>query len=122
MTPDEFKAWRKAMGWSQAEMADALGLSRGSIENYERGSRREDGRPVEIPGVVVAAMFVQEHIAREERQLAFLEGLGGEGIYRQTAEQPERHDITVEVTERQRERVASLHQLLGTLTNKKPAE
>ncbi|MBB2964668.1 helix-turn-helix domain-containing protein [Methylobacterium sp. R2-1] len=49
MTPDDFKAWRLALGFSQQEAADRLGVSRGSVENYERGHRREDHRPVEIP-------------------------------------------------------------------------
>lgn len=49
MTPDDFKAWRLALGFSQQEAADRLGISRGSVENYERGHRREDRRPVEIP-------------------------------------------------------------------------
>jgi transcriptional regulator with XRE-family HTH domain len=43
------------MGLSQQSAADALGLSKGSIELYERGSRREDGRPVEIPKAVELA-------------------------------------------------------------------
>ncbi|MER2249674.1 helix-turn-helix transcriptional regulator [Methylorubrum podarium] len=49
MSPDDFKAWRLRLGFSQQEAADRLGISRGSVENYERGHRREDRRPVEIP-------------------------------------------------------------------------
>lgn len=49
MTPNDFKAWRLARGFSQQEAAERLGISRGSVENYERGHRREDHRPVEIP-------------------------------------------------------------------------
>lgn len=54
MTPEEFKAWRKiTMGWTQTEAADALGISRGSVELYERGARRDgDQRPVEIPPTI----------------------------------------------------------------------
>jgi len=55
MTPDDFKAWRKAMGWNQTEAAEALGLSLGTIGNYERGSRREDGRPAPVPRTVALA-------------------------------------------------------------------
>lgn len=50
MTNDDFRAWRKRMGWTQAECADALGLSRCTIELYERGRRREPGqKKVNIP-------------------------------------------------------------------------
>lgn len=55
MTPDEFKAWRNAMGYSQAEAAKALDLSKGTIENYERGHRLDDGRAVKIPRTVALA-------------------------------------------------------------------
>src|SRR3546814_20604469 len=48
-TPQQMKYWRRTMGWSQVEAAKELGISASSIENYERGSRREDNRPVEIP-------------------------------------------------------------------------
>ena len=55
MTPSSFKSWRESLGFSQQAAADALGLSKGSIELYERGSRREDGRPVVIPTTVQLA-------------------------------------------------------------------
>ena len=37
MSPEEFKAWRKRMGWTQAQAGDALGLSRVHIGFLERG-------------------------------------------------------------------------------------
>lgn len=55
MTPDDFKSWRKSLRWTQTEAANALGLSRGSVELYERGSRRDNGQPVEIPKTVALA-------------------------------------------------------------------
>ena len=55
MTNDEFKAWRKHMGYSRAEAARMLGVSSGSVELYERGRRREDERPVVIPKPVELA-------------------------------------------------------------------
>jgi transcriptional regulator with XRE-family HTH domain len=55
MTSDEFRQWRDQMNLSQQGAADALGISKGSVELYERGSRREDGRPVEIPKAVELA-------------------------------------------------------------------
>ena len=55
MTPEHFKAWRDQMGFTQQEAATALGFSRPTIENYERGVRRDDGKPVEIPLTVAYA-------------------------------------------------------------------
>ena len=43
------------MKLSQQGAADALGLSKASIELYERGSRRDDDRPVVIPRTVELA-------------------------------------------------------------------
>ncbi|MCM2293049.1 helix-turn-helix transcriptional regulator [Allorhizobium sp. BGMRC 0089] len=37
------------MNLTQTQAAERLGISRGTVENYERGSRREDDRPVIIP-------------------------------------------------------------------------
>jgi transcriptional regulator with XRE-family HTH domain len=55
MTPDQFKAWRAHLGLSQQAAAEMLGLSKGSIELYERGTRRDDNRPVVIPRTVELA-------------------------------------------------------------------
>lgn len=51
----EFKAWRCRLGLSQQEAADALGLSKGTIENYEAGRRRGSGQTVDIPKHIEAA-------------------------------------------------------------------
>lgn len=51
MTGEDFKAWRAAMGLSQRAAAETLGLSRGTVENYERG-HLVDGRPSLIPKTV----------------------------------------------------------------------
>jgi len=37
MQPEELKALRKSVGWSQAEMAEAIGMSRVLIGQMERG-------------------------------------------------------------------------------------
>lgn len=121
MTPDEFKAWRQAAGFSQTEAAEALGISRGSVENYERGSRREDARPVEIPGSIVAIIHVYDLLAREQSQLEYLNSLGGEGIRERTVEHPQWRDITLETVKRQEDRIGDLEALLASLVNKKPA-
>lgn len=55
MTPEQFKAWRKHLRLTQAAAAEALGISPSSIVLYERGSRIDDGRPVEIPKTVELA-------------------------------------------------------------------
>jgi transcriptional regulator with XRE-family HTH domain len=55
MTPDDFKAWRKAMGFTQKEAGEVLGITKWAVENYERGSRREDDRPVIIPRSIALA-------------------------------------------------------------------
>jgi transcriptional regulator with XRE-family HTH domain len=55
MAPEGFKAWRSHMGLSQQDVADALGISKGSIQLYERGARREDERTVIIPRTVELA-------------------------------------------------------------------
>ncbi|MBS9476225.1 helix-turn-helix domain-containing protein [Ancylobacter radicis] len=61
MSPDDFKAWREAMGMSQTAAAKALGISKGSIELYEAGKRRDDGRPVIIPLTVALACSALYH-------------------------------------------------------------
>ena len=56
MTPEQFKAWRKHRGETQAEAAKALGISKGSVELYESGQRRQaDARSVVIPLTVELA-------------------------------------------------------------------
>lgn len=120
MTPEEFKAWRLQCDFSQTEAAEALGVSRGSIENYERGTRREDARPVEIPGSVIAAIHIYDLLAKEQRQLDYLHNLGGEGIWEKTIEHPEWRNVTLEAVDRQEARVQDLEALLLTLTGKAP--
>lgn len=61
METAEFKAWRQAMEYSQRAAADALGLSRVTIELYERGTRRDDGRAVTIPRTVALACAALRH-------------------------------------------------------------
>ncbi len=50
MTPEQFKDWRKLMGFrSRAAAAEALGISASSVELYEVGVRRDNGDKVVIP-------------------------------------------------------------------------
>ena len=61
MTPDEFKAWRKAMGLTQVTAAKALDLSTSTIEMYDSGKRKNDGSPVSIPRTVALACAALYH-------------------------------------------------------------
>ena len=45
MTPNDFKAWRAAMGWTQKTTAERLNIHKKTVSNYERGA-------VPIPVVV----------------------------------------------------------------------
>jgi transcriptional regulator with XRE-family HTH domain len=55
MRPESFKAWRKSLGMSQKEAADALGLKRRIVQYYEKGVR--DGAEIEVPKTVRLACF-----------------------------------------------------------------
>lgn len=55
MLPIDFKRWRKSMGLSQKQAAQALGLKRRIIQYYEKGER--DGEKVEVPKAVRLACF-----------------------------------------------------------------
>lgn len=55
MTPNYFKAWRKALGLSQKGAADALGLKNRIVQYYEKGER--DGEKVKIPKHVRLACY-----------------------------------------------------------------
>jgi len=60
MTKEQFKAWRKKMGFTQQQAADALGLYRLTIINYERGTRPENNLEVKIPrSIALACAAVQ---------------------------------------------------------------
>jgi transcriptional regulator with XRE-family HTH domain len=53
--PSDFKRWRKTLGLSQKQAAQALGLKRRMIQYYEKGER--DGEKVEVPKAVRLACF-----------------------------------------------------------------
>lgn len=55
MTPTQFKSWRNHMRLSKVRAADALGISTNSIDLYERGTRRDDGRAVVVPRAISLA-------------------------------------------------------------------
>ena len=55
MEPAAFKRWRKSLGMSQKDAAEALGLKRRMIQYYEKGER--DGEPVTVPRSVRLAAW-----------------------------------------------------------------
>ena len=55
MTPADFKRWRKELGLSQKEAAEALGLKRRIVQYYEKGQR--NGEKVKIPKSVRLACY-----------------------------------------------------------------
>jgi transcriptional regulator with XRE-family HTH domain len=55
MDPHAFKRWRKSLGFSQKEAAEALGLKRRMIQYYEKGER--EGEKVKVPRSVRLACW-----------------------------------------------------------------
>jgi hypothetical protein len=60
MTPQEFKAWLKAMGISQRKAAALLDYQPETIGYWVAGKRR-DGKPAPIPHVVALACAALYH-------------------------------------------------------------
>ena len=56
MTNEDFKFWRKSLGLTQQKAAEALGLSKTTIETYESGIRRDNHQPSQIPYAIGLAM------------------------------------------------------------------
>ena len=55
MTPQQFRTWRKSLGFKQADAGEFLGLKKRIIQYYERGER--GGKPLEIPKYVRLACY-----------------------------------------------------------------
>ena len=55
MQPKAFRRWRKSLGMSQKDAAQALGLKRRVVQYYEKGERQGD--PIEIPKPVRLACY-----------------------------------------------------------------
>ena len=58
MTSKDFRAWRLAMGWTQAVAAEHLNIHRRTVSNYERGT-------APIPVVVKLATKELTRVAAE---------------------------------------------------------
>lgn len=54
MTPEEFKAWRESMGWTQKEAGRQLGLSTRNIIRIEQGVNSA-GKPMDISRAIKLA-------------------------------------------------------------------
>lgn len=48
MTGEEIKAWRKARGWSQRELAEHLGVRLNSVFRWESGMHAPPGRLLDL--------------------------------------------------------------------------
>lgn len=55
MTPQQLRAWRDRHGLSRAKAGEALGISKETIDLYELGYRRDNGKPVIIPKAIALA-------------------------------------------------------------------
>lgn len=54
MTPEDFCAWRRRMGWKKNRAASELGIGVRTLDYYEAGARH-DGQPVTIPRHIALA-------------------------------------------------------------------
>jgi transcriptional regulator with XRE-family HTH domain len=55
LRPSDFKRWRKLLGLSQKQAAEALGLKKRVVQYYEKGER--DGASVLVPKTVRLACY-----------------------------------------------------------------
>lgn len=66
----EFKSWRARMGFTQEQAAERLGLSLGTIVNYEKGVRRDDRSEVAIP---LSVMLTCRNMERKQMARVLIE-------------------------------------------------
>lgn len=81
MRPQDFKRWRKSLGLSQKEAAEALGLKRRVVQYYEKGER--DGEKVKIAKTVRLACAalaggIADYRGPDKQELAAAAKLNGE--------------------------------------------
>lgn len=56
MTAEQMRAWRALHGYTQRQLARAIGMSASRIIDYERGASRAPGRSATIPLYVELAL------------------------------------------------------------------
>lgn len=67
MTAAELKSWRKGLGLTQPQAAEALGISLSMLCNYEKGIDRQTKRPAPIPRTVALAAVMLSHTATMQK-------------------------------------------------------
>lgn len=61
MTPQQFKAWRQKLEYTQSKAAEKLGVTRQQISNYERGHKDKGQTSVVIPRYIELACMALAH-------------------------------------------------------------
>lgn len=51
-----FRRWRDQMGFTQDEAAEALGVSKSQVANWDAGRDRSNGKPA-IPGMAIRSLM-----------------------------------------------------------------
>ena len=74
MTPADLCAWQTAMGYTQQQAADALGMTTSNYKDLVAGVRRTTGNPIEqldrrtaLACAAIAAGFGEWVISQENR-------------------------------------------------------
>jgi transcriptional regulator with XRE-family HTH domain len=79
MTPDEFKTWREAQGFTQHQAAVELGISVSAVANYEHGIRRGEGEPAIIPKAIEKACSAFDRRRKVKAKIASKITANGKG-------------------------------------------
>jgi transcriptional regulator with XRE-family HTH domain len=70
VTPQEFTAFRKRLGWSLATLSRHLGITSSRLADYETGhTRGKTRKPAPIPKAVELACRWLEHEEAQKRPL-----------------------------------------------------
>lgn len=72
MPAEQFKNWRSEMGFTLKQVADELGLLKTTVENYDKGTRREDGGQVKIARTVFLHALALNKTLRHSANDAFI--------------------------------------------------